>query len=185
MGFATTALVLSLAGTGLSAWGQWRAGKEAKKVGEAQRDAAESSAGLSDYNANVAELQAADAVDRGEEAEQQYRSTIRRTVATQRVGFAASNIDVGFGSALDVQADVAYLGELDALTIRTNAAREAWGYQVQAQDNRLRGDIQRREGVMLEAAGRSNQTAARLGAVGTVVGGTGSLLAQRYGFGRA
>src|SRR3989304_3955374 len=68
------------------------------------------------------------------------------------------------GAAADVQADAAFQGELDALTIRTNAAREAWGYQVQAEDLRTRATIAREEGVMLEAAGRERRTSAIAGA---------------------
>jgi hypothetical protein len=35
----------------------------------------------------------------------------------------------------------AVLSTLDAATIKNNAAREAWGYKVQAQDYQNRGDI--------------------------------------------
>jgi hypothetical protein len=184
-GFTTAAILgLAFAGTATQAVGQWKAGTQAKKAGEAQRRAAESQAELLDFNAQVADLQAVDATARGLQEESRFRQGVRVMIGSQRAGIAAGGIDVGYGSAVDVQADAAMLGELDALTIRQNAAREAWGYKVEAADTRQRAKIARTEGVMLEAAGRANQTAARIGAVGGILGAGGSLLEARYGFPR-
>jgi hypothetical protein len=185
MAIGTTMLALTLLGigTGTQAVGQVRAGKAAKKAGEAQQAAAESQADLADFNADVADVQAADALARGRTEESRFRSQVRSLIGSQRAGFAASNVDVGFGSAVDVTADAARLGELDALTIRTNAAREAWGYEVSATDLRHRAQIARKEGVYQAAAGREQQTSYNIAAAGTVLGGAGSLLMNRYGFG--
>jgi hypothetical protein len=177
------ALGAALGGTALSVVGQVKAGNAAKRAGEAQQRAANSQADLADYNAAVAEVQAQDAIARGAEDESRFRQGVRTLIGSQRAGFAAGNVDVGFGSAVDVQADAAMLGELDALTIRTNAAREAWGYKVQAEDLRRRGQIARKEGVMFNEAGRTNQSAARWGAGGTLLNTGASLLEARYGFG--
>jgi len=181
---AGVSLLLAGVGTGVSAYGQIQSGRAARRAGQAQRRASESEAELADYNASVADLQAQDAIERGAESEGRFRQQIRGTIGAQRAGFAGGNVDVGYGSAVDVQADAAFLGELDALTIRTNAAREAWGYKVQGADLRRRADIARKEGVYLEAAGRQQQSAAYLGAAGTIAGGTSSLLQMRYGFKR-
>lgn len=153
----TTAILLGLAaaGTATSAVGQVKAGNAAKATG--------------DYNAAVAETQAKDAISRGRYDEQRFRQGVKVLIGSQRAGFAGQGVDVGVGSAVDVQADAAYLGELDALEIRNNAAREAWGYKVEAENYR-RG-------------GAQQQTASRFGAAGTVLGSGASLLQQRYGFG--
>jgi hypothetical protein len=103
-------------------------------------------------------------------------------IGAQRAGIAAGNIDVGYGSAVDVQADAAHLGELDALTIRNNAQREAWGFKVEAIDTRQRAKITRKEGVAMEKAGKVAQSAHRLGAIGGLVTGAGSLAAEKYGW---
>ncbi len=161
--------------------GAIKAGNAAKKQGALMQEAANDQAALSDYNASVADLQATDATQRGAEEESRFRTQVKSTIATQRTGFAAGNIDVGYGSAADVQADAAYLGELDALTIRTNAAREAWGFQADAYDLRTRADIQRKSGVMQAEAGRQAQTASRYQAAGTLVGGAATLLQAKYG----
>jgi hypothetical protein len=182
---ALTALSIGLAvaGMGIQAYGQHKAGQAAKEAGKAEKAASESQAELADFNASVAALQSTDAVERGEEQANRLRSQVRGAIGAQRAGIAAGNIDVGFGSAVDVQADAAYLGELDALTIRTNAAREAWGYQVQATDLRRRAEIARKTGVYQEAAGQQAARNANIAALGTIATGAGSLAMTRYGFG--
>jgi hypothetical protein len=182
MGFTTAALILAGIGAGTQAVGSIKAGNAAKKAGQEQRAASESEAQLQEYNAAVADLQAKDAVTRGQEEENRFRQGVKAMVSQQRTGFAAGNIDVNFGSAVDVQADATLLGERDALTIRTNAAREAWGFQVQGEDLRKRAQIARKEGVYLEAAGKQQQTASRFQAAGGVLSTGSSLLYSRYGF---
>lgn len=203
MGFTTMAII-SLAGMAVSAYGQHKAGQAQKKAGEAAglaaveggrraQAAADDQAGIADYNANVADLQAADALARGTEQENKFRAGVRGIVGSQRAGTAAGNIDVSYGSAVDVQADAAFLGEQDALQIRTNAAREAWGFQVQGEDLRRRAAVTRKSGAYaLEAAtaeggayrqaGKDANTAANYGIASTLIGGGSSLLASRYGF---
>lgn len=175
---------LAIASLALSAYGQIKAGKASKAAGKAQHAAADSQADLADYNASVADLQAKDAIARGVEQENRFRSGVRLMIGSQRAATAGSNIDVGYGSALDVQADAAFLGELDALTIRTNAGREAWGFETQGEDLRRRGEIARKEGVYLERAGNAAGNAAYVGAAGTIAGGSMNLLEARYGFNR-
>jgi len=177
------ALGLGIGGSLLTLRSQLMGGNAAKQAGLLSQEAAESQGALADFNAQVADLQAKDAIDRGFEDESRFRSVVRGAIGAQRAGFAAANIDVGFGSAVDVQADAAMLGELDALTIRTNAAREAWGYKVTATDFRKRGEIARKEGAAMAAAGAEQQTASRWGAAATLLGTAGSLLASKYGWG--
>jgi hypothetical protein len=180
---AFTALAIaSIASTAWSAYQQHKAGKQEKKAGELQQEAANDQASLSDYNAEVTDLQAQDALARGAEAEQRFRTGIKGIIGSQRAQLAAGNVDVGFGSSLDVQADAAFLGELDALTIRTNAAREAWGYKVEGEDLRRQAEITRKTGVQLAAAGRQRQSQANAAAFGTILGGATSLVQMRYGF---
>lgn len=197
-GFSMGGLSLLLAGAGTAtqvvggirgAGQQRRAAAEERRIGDAQQRAAESEAALLDYNAAVAELQATDAVERGRERESQFRTQVRGMIGTTRAEIAASGTDVTFGSAVDVQEDIAVLGELDALTIRTNAAREAWGYKVQAVDTRERARIRRTEGRELAAAGRERERGGRAAATSTVIGAIGgglltggSLLEAKYGF---
>lgn len=167
----------------VGAYQTYKAGQAQKQAGEAGQAAANSQADLADYNALIADAQSKDAVARGAEQEARFRSGVRGMIGTQRAGFAAGNIDVSSGSAVDVQGDTAFMGELDALQIKTNAAREAWGYDVQADDLRKRAAIARKSGVYLEAAGRTNATTAYIQGANTLVTGAANLYSQRYGFG--
>lgn len=83
-----------------------------------------------------------------------------QAVGTQRSAQAANGIDVNSGSAAQLQDDTAMIGELDALTIMNNAAREAYGYRVQA-------------GQDLANAGQA-RTNASSKATGSILGGLGS-----------
>jgi hypothetical protein len=181
--FTAFAIGMLIAGTVTKVAGDLKAGNAAKAEGLAQQDASESQAQLAEYNAAVAEVQARDAVARGAEHESKFRSGVRGIIGTQRAGIAAGNIDVGFGSAVDVQADSAFMGELDALTIRTNAAREAWGFKVQGEDLRRQAEIDRKAGRMQAAAGDARQSASRWNTVGSLLGTGSSLMGMKYGAG--
>lgn len=145
-----------IASTAVQVAGQVKAGKAAKKAGE--------------YNAQVAELQAQDALDRGRQDEQSYRQGVTALMGTQRADFAGQNIDVESQSALDVRADTAYLAELDARQIQTNAQREAWGYRVQAQQSRMEGNARASANYYGAAGSAINGVVA----VGSVYGAGGS-----------
>jgi hypothetical protein len=185
------AIGLTVASIASQAYQQHKAAKAqaqaATLAGQQAQQASESGARMFDWNASIARLQAADAVERGKEEEARFRQQIGMMIGAQRAGFAAQNVDVGYGSAVDVQADTAYLGELDALQIRTNAAREAWGFEVQATDYAMRAEIARKEGMNAAEMGRVEAAAAtsagHWAVAGTLLGGGASLMSQRYGFG--
>jgi len=175
---------IAAAGVGLQAYGQYKSGHAQQDAADASARASESQAELQDFNAHVAELQAADSLDRGNLEADQFRGQVRGTIGTQRVAQAASNVDVGYGSAVDVQADAAYLGKLDEMTIRTNAAREAWGYQVTALNYRQQAKIDRETAAAQRKGGAAAATAGNIAAIGTIATGAGSLLMTKYGFGK-
>lgn len=147
--------IASMAGTGVKAFGQSSAGTQ-------QRN-------LYTYNAQVADLQAQDALARGDVLAGRRRLQTEQVIGEDRASLGAQGVDVNKGSAVDVQADARYLGELDAMTIKNNAAREAWGYQVQAQDYRTRAALAYRTGAF--------------GAAGTLLTGASDLLLKKFGLG--
>lgn len=183
-GFTLTALalVMSAAGTASQAYGQYKAGKAGQRAGAAEADISNSQADVADFNSHVATLQSADAVERGAEQENRFRDQVKGVIGKQRTQFAAGNVDVGFGSPVDVGADAAYLGELDALTIRTNAAREAWGYDVQAFNYSKQAQIDRKAAANQLLAGDQAASAGAWAAGTSLVAGGGSLLMAKYGF---
>lgn len=112
-------------------------------TGKNQRDYA---ATLYDANAGIARLQAEDAITRGRQDENMSRIATKGLIGRQRAAMGAQGIDIGRDSAMDVQEDAAAMGELEALTIRNNAAREAWGYRVQAANLGSNASLQRKAG---------------------------------------
>jgi hypothetical protein len=100
---------------------------------------------VSEMNQRVADYKAKDAIERGKEDEVQYRKQVKRVIGAQRAALGASGIEIGSGSALDLQTDAAAIGEADALTIRQNARMEAFGYKM--------------EGLGIASQGKINQAA--------------------------
>lgn len=137
MGALTTTLIGLTASSSLM---QYHGERQAAK-GAARRGAYEGA--LLERAADVEELRGEDALARGAQTEGIHRAGVRRLAGSQRARLAAQGIDIDTGSALDVQLETYGLGELDALTIRNNAKREAWGYRVSAGELRGRAQLAR------------------------------------------
>ena len=103
-------------------------------AGQAQQAAAQQAmygyqAQVARNNQIMADRMAADATERGRIEEDARRRRTAQTMGTQTAILAGQGTDLA-GSPTDILGDTAAAGELDALTIRSNAAREAWGYRV-------------------------------------------------------
>ncbi len=120
---AGASLALAAAGTAMTVKGQM----DAQAAQGAQQGYL---ANLARQRAGIAAQQAADARQRGEIAVQKQRDLTGQRIGTQTAQLAAQGTDLE-GSPTDILGDTARAGEHDALTIRSNAAREAWGYEVQ------------------------------------------------------
>lgn len=91
---------------------------------EGQQNAAEL-----ERSARQAEAARLDALRRGQVAEARKRMEVGEVRGAQTVAFAASGIDGTTGTAAQVGLATERIGELDALTIRANAVREAFGHK--------------------------------------------------------
>lgn len=129
MGAALPAVVI--AGTLLSAAA---AGASQFQQAQATRAQAQYRERVAQNNQILAERAAEDARERGKIEERQRRILTEQQLGQQRAASASRGVDVNVGSALDLQADTAAFGELDALTIRSNAEREALGFETQGAD---------------------------------------------------
>ncbi|MEB7922397.1 hypothetical protein NGJ69_01490 [Atlantibacter hermannii] len=116
----------SIAISAMQAYNQHQQGKYAKAV--------------ANQNADIAEAQAEDAVNRGNIAADQRRREMRQRQGTQAATMGATGSDLGSGNALDIFSDTAQFGTLDALTTVNNAQREAYGYQVQGMNATAQGN---------------------------------------------
>lgn len=94
-------------------------------------------------NSEIQEFQADDAIKRGDKAAAVYRKQVAGLMGSQRVAAAAQGVQLGEGSAAEVQEDTAVRAAADAVTIRSDAWREAWGHRVQAQDFRGQAEFAR------------------------------------------
>lgn len=86
------------------------------------------------FNAEVADLQATDAINRGNADAATKKRQTKQVIGSQRAALAAQGIEVNEDTASLIQQDTAGLGAEDVQTIKNNAWREAWGYRVQAVD---------------------------------------------------
>lgn len=93
-------------------------------------------------NAKIMDRQAADAEARGEADASLIGRRARQMVGTQRARLAAQGVDVNTGAAMDAQVDTQTMSEMDKLTARNNAAREAYGYRSSAVATRAGASIQ-------------------------------------------
>lgn len=102
------------------------------QTARAQRAAGEAAEEQSAENAKAANAQARNTELSGQVEEDRRRQQTRQLLASQRTTFAANNLDMSVGTPMEILGDTAAIGEQDALTIRANAAREAWGYRAEA-----------------------------------------------------
>lgn len=94
----------------------------------------------------ISQRQAADAIKRGKVEQDQHRQKVAALKGKQRSVLAGSGFQVNEDDALDILADTAEAGELDALTIKNNAARTAWGHTVQASNASAQAGLYRSQG---------------------------------------
>ncbi|HGY4928481.1 TPA: hypothetical protein ACNVCI_001215 [Citrobacter braakii] len=96
-----------------------------------QNQQAKYQSAVADQNADIAQQQAQDSINRGNAQAEEIRRRNRQAAGTQAAAMGATGADLSTGNALDIFGDTAQFGELDALTTINNAQREAYGFQVQ------------------------------------------------------
>ena len=165
---AVAGLVVSLLGAASSAAGQIQQGQQAKSAAEFQ-------AGIARNNAIIAQQKADDARARGEIAAATQARKTKQLIGQQEVALAASGVLTKRDSPLDLIVDTAGLGELDALTIQSNAEREALGFEAQGRD--FTG-----QAGGLEVAGANAVTGSFVKAGSTLLTGTGTVASKWAAF---
>lgn len=122
-------LGLSAAGTGLAAVGAYNQSQTAKAVAK--------------NNAVTAEAQAQDAQRRGEQDAQELQRRAAAFKSNQRVAMAANGLDLGYGTAADLQDQTDFFSQSDIATARTNARKEAWNARAQRNNSQMEAAAQR------------------------------------------
>lgn len=121
------------AGGAISAMSSLSAGSFAEDIGQ--------------FNQDALNKQADARIESGKIEEQNQRTRTSQIKGQQKTGFAASGVDVSAGSPVDILSDTAAIGELDALTIRSNAETDAFNLRTQGVSANLQGQLAKRQGV--------------------------------------
>lgn len=145
---ATIMAVAAVASTAFTIQSQQRQARHAK--------------GTADYNARVAENEAENVRTQATEAENIQRQKTAQLLSKQRAQLGASGVELGSGSALQIQEDTVALGEADALRIRSN-----FGSQIDALNT---------ESAMLQMQGSNAAAKGRSDAVGTLLTGASTVI---------
>ncbi len=138
---------------------------------EGAKTQANAQAAAAGYNAKIAAQNAELAGAEGEAKVAQSQATTRAKIGATLASQAASGVNINTGSNVNVRESEAKLGTLDALTIRSNAAREAYGYAAQSQL-----DIAAAKNA--KVAGNINATASILGGFGNAASSYGKFLSS-------
>lgn len=162
---ATTAITIgvTIASTALAAVSSIQQGK-------AQAQQAKYNAAVAKNNQIIANQNAEDALKRGAADEAEQRKKTQLLLGQQRAGFAAQGADLGSGSVLDILGDTAAMGELDALTIRGNAEREARQFRVQGANYAADAQLKRMEARQATTKGYFDMGSSILGGASKLVG---------------
>lgn len=147
----------------------------AVQEGQAAKEQAKYQAAVAKNNSIIAEQKAVDAEERGGIAERQQRLRTSQAISAARANAAARGVLVDSGSALGISQDIAEMGELDALTIRSNTAREAQAHR------QMRTDFESQQ-ALLKASGDTAQQRAGFEATGSLLSGATSVASKWYAF---
>ena len=157
---AYAGLAASVAGAGVGAVGAIQSSEAASSAAKYNAQIAANNATIATQNAQYA---GAAGVAQAEQAGLKTRAEVGSSMANE----AASGVDVTKGSALDVRSSAQQLGELNAITIRSNAARTAYGYTTAAASDTAQSEMDK-------ATAQNDITSGYLTSGTTALGGIGS-----------
>lgn len=126
---------------------------------------------VAQYASTQAGQKAAQAMAAGEQQTYNQGLKTRAVVGSEQAAQAASGLEVNTGSNVDVRSSAAETGQLDQLTVQSNAARQAYGYQ--AEESTLTGQ-QGLYGAQAKGAGQAGD----VGALSSVLGGATGVAKQ-------
>lgn len=144
--------------------------KGASESGAAARGQALYQAGVAIKNAQIAEQNSEYALNSGEQNAMRAGMKGAQQAGAIKAAQATSNLDVNSGSAKSVQESQKLVTQMDMNTIRSNAAKTAYDYRVQAGSLRDQAGLYLIAGANAEAASKINADASIIGAAGSVAG---------------
>lgn len=139
----------------------------AEQSASAQATSARYQAAVADNNAAVARNNALMATRIGEQKSMQQELKNRGQLGAIIAQQAGNGVDVNTGSAKDVQTSARVLGRQDTMTIRSDAAREAYGYETEAQNFKAQSKL-------LKKSAKDARSAGDVAALSSLLGGAAS-----------
>lgn len=149
------------AGTGIKAFGDWFSGQASSNQYTYQ-------AGVARINAQLAKQDAIYATRVGEVEAQQQGMRGRAIVGRTTVGYGAGNISTATGSPSRVLASETAITQANEGTVRANAAKRAYGFNVAAAEDTASAGA-------LDIAADTAKTASYINMASTIVGGSGNV----------
>lgn len=136
-----------------------------------QKTSLNAQAGIANINARLANDSADASLQAGQLNEQDALLKGAQTKSSQRASMAANGVDLGVGSALNVQNSTDLVAQVDAKNANLNALRTAFGYRAQA--------VQDTNTALLDKA-QSSAISPWMAAGGTLLTSAKSLATSRY-----
>lgn len=127
-------MIATALGGGLQAYGAYQQGQVAKQVGR--------------NNQIMAEYAAQDALKRGDLEAAAVRRQGDAIKGAQRARMAAAGLDLGEGTAAELQDQTDFFSATDQIAARGNAARDAWSSRVQGANAAAQGRAAARQGTL-------------------------------------
>jgi len=152
---AGASTVLQAIGLGAQIYGS----KVATKAAQASADYAQA---VAKNNSIIAGYQADDARLRGELEVSQLKRNVSRMRGTGRAAIAAGNVQVGSGSALSWEEDLAEESTRERLKIERTSELEQWGFKY--------GDNGQQQADILQARARAEGAASRVSNITSIIG---------------
>jgi len=89
-------------------------------------------ADMADINAKIGEMGAQEALLQGQQQAATEGLRMGQLEGQQRADLGANGVDLGVGSAGEIQAGTQVMKNVDLATIHANAVQDAWGYRINA-----------------------------------------------------
>lgn len=140
-----------------------------------QKATMQGQAAVADVNARIAELGAQSALYQGQQQVGALTLKAGQVKSSQRAAMAANGIDLGEGTAAEIQATTDLVKEIDMATLEANAVRSAWGYRTQ-------GVNYQNEALMARSA--AGAISPGMSAFSSLLGSAGSVASSWYNYTR-
>lgn len=177
------ALALQVGGALTSTVGSFYGAKTQAANLRGQASSMQSQARIADINARLSELSAQSALEQGKQEKARLTLQTGQLKGRQRAALAANGVDLGVGSAVEIQASTELMKEIDVNTIKANALRNAWGYRTQGVN------FQTQAASLRGQAGVASATAKGINPMGTaattLLGGAANVASSWYTLNKA